>query len=120
MSGANTLFNIAQQMPMGVGVAFGAVALRITSPLYPGAAGLFPLGCFHIAFVNVGATALIGLLDALSLHPSCSGGKSANGDDLRVYTTFCEIGAKKLTFDNIARSTIPAERPGSSALERRP
>jgi len=69
MSGANTLLNIAQQMAMGMGIAFGAVALRIAGLIDPGAQGAIPLANFHVAFVIVGAIALIGVIDASGLHP---------------------------------------------------
>jgi EmrB/QacA subfamily drug resistance transporter len=76
MSGANTLLNIAQQMAMGMGIALGAVALRIAGLLDPSASGAIPLAHFHIAFVIAGLFALIGVIDTLGLHP-------AAGDSVR-------------------------------------
>jgi len=74
MSGANTLFNMVQQMAMGVGIALGAVLLRIVSPVDPDARGIIPLASFHIAFVIVGVIALCGLIDVLSLHAAAGDG----------------------------------------------
>jgi EmrB/QacA subfamily drug resistance transporter len=74
MSGANTLLNIAQQMAMGMGIALGAVALRIAGLFDPTASGVIPLANFHIAFVIAGLIALIGVIDARGLHPAAGDG----------------------------------------------
>jgi EmrB/QacA subfamily drug resistance transporter len=76
MSGANTLFNMAQQMAMGVGIALGAVALRLGVLVHPGPHGV-PLAAFHIAFILTGMIALAGLFDVLALSPQA-------GDSIRV------------------------------------
>lgn len=76
MSGANTFFNMAQQMAMGMGIALGAVALRIAGLFEPNASGSIPLMNFHIAFSIVGAISLIAIVDLLSLAPS-------TGDNVR-------------------------------------
>ena len=56
MSGANTVFNMVQQLFMAMGIALGAVALRIAGLLGPGAApGAIPLGHFRTAFILIGA-----------------------------------------------------------------
>jgi EmrB/QacA subfamily drug resistance transporter len=67
MSGANTLFNMAQQMAMGLGIALGAVALRVAAMLHPAASGPIPLIDFHIAFAIVGGVALVAVLDSFWL-----------------------------------------------------
>ncbi len=67
MSGANTLLNMVQTMAMGMGVACGAVALRLAEMLHPAGAARMPLVDFHIAFAMMGALALLGLLDVLRL-----------------------------------------------------
>ena len=74
MSGANTLLNIAQQMAMGMGIALGAVALRIAGLFDPGASGVIPLADFHIAFLIAGLIALAGVIDAWGLHPAAGDG----------------------------------------------
>jgi EmrB/QacA subfamily drug resistance transporter len=74
MSGANTLLNIAQQMAMGMGIALGAVALRIAGLFDPSASGVIPLANFHIAFVIAALIAFIGVVDAWGLHPEAGDG----------------------------------------------
>ena len=69
MSGANTLFNMAQQMAIGLGISLGAVALRLAMLLYPDRHGV-PLVAFHIAFAIIGMMALAGMIDVLALSPS--------------------------------------------------
>jgi len=84
MSGANTLFNMAQQMAMGMGIALGAVALRIAGLFQSNASGTIPLTNFHIAFAIVGVIALIAILDVLGLAPSAGDNvrcnRNASGD----------------------------------------
>jgi EmrB/QacA subfamily drug resistance transporter len=70
MSGANTLLNIAQQLAMGMGIAAGVIALRIAGLFGSSAPGAIPLASFHIAFVIIGAIALLGLIDSLGLDPA--------------------------------------------------
>ena len=78
MSGANTVFNMVQQLFMAMGIALGAVALRIGALLAPGRApGLMPLAHFRTAFVIIGALALLGSLDVLGLD-------AAAGDRVRL------------------------------------
>ena len=67
MSGANTLFNAVQQMGMGMGIALGAVALRIAGLAEPAAPGALPVASFHLAFVIVGVIALAALVDVVGL-----------------------------------------------------
>ncbi len=70
MSGANTLSNMVQTMAMGMGVACGAVALRLAEVMHPAGAARVPLTDFHIAFALMGGLALLGLLDVLRLDPT--------------------------------------------------
>jgi EmrB/QacA subfamily drug resistance transporter len=70
MSGANTLFNMVQQLCMAMGIALGAVALRLGALAGGGARpGLLPLAHFRIAFLLVGAIALLELPGVLRLAP---------------------------------------------------
>lgn len=69
MGGANTLLNMVQTMAMGMGVACGAVALRLAAMLHPAGDASMPLVDFHIAFAIMGLMALLGLLDVLRLDP---------------------------------------------------
>jgi EmrB/QacA subfamily drug resistance transporter len=71
MSGANTVFNMVQQLFMAMGIALGAMALRIAGLLGPAAApGVIPLGHFRTAFIIIGAISLLGTLDVLGLDPA--------------------------------------------------
>jgi EmrB/QacA subfamily drug resistance transporter len=70
MTGANTLFSTAFQLTMGMGIAVGAIGIRI------GAAIAEPIGLggvaaveFRLAFVMLGIIALLAVLDCLQLDP---------------------------------------------------
>lgn len=77
MSGANTLFNVIQQMAMGMGVALAVLALRLAGFVnQPGSEGAIPVANFQMAFGVIGVVALIGALDALRLDPK-------TGEDVR-------------------------------------
>jgi hypothetical protein len=80
MSGANTLFNMAQQASMGMGIAAGAVALRIAGLFGPNASGSIPLANFHIAFAIIGGVALLAILDVVGLP-------STAGNEVRLHKT---------------------------------
>jgi len=70
MSGANTVSNMVQQLFMAMGIALGAVALRIAGLLGPASApGVIPLSHFRTAFAIIGAVSLLGALDVLGLGP---------------------------------------------------
>jgi uncharacterized membrane protein YeaQ/YmgE (transglycosylase-associated protein family) len=81
MSGANTLFNMVQQMGMAMGIALGAVALRLAALLRPGAGSSVPgaisLAHFHLAFVLIGAVALLEVFDVLRLDHRAGDGVRA-------------------------------------------
>jgi hypothetical protein len=76
MSGANTLFNIAQQMTLGLGIALGAASLRLAPLFHAGAGGEVSLLDFRIAFLVVGLMALLAIVDVLGLG-------SRAGDEVR-------------------------------------
>ncbi|CAI1227308.1 MFS transporter [Serratia fonticola] len=67
MSGANTLFNMAQQMGSGLGIAIGALALRLAEMLMPQQRGVVPLADFQLAFIVIGVIALVAVLDSFTL-----------------------------------------------------
>jgi EmrB/QacA subfamily drug resistance transporter len=73
MNGANTLFNMAQQMGSGLGIAIGALALRLAEMLMPRPDGGVTLADFHLAFVAIGVIALLAVLDSFTL-----GGEAGN------------------------------------------
>jgi EmrB/QacA subfamily drug resistance transporter len=76
MSGANTLFNMVQQMGMAMGIALGAMALRLAALFGPdaGAAGGIPLAHFHAAFLIVGAIATLEVVGVAGLDPAAGDG----------------------------------------------
>lgn len=65
MGGANVFFNMVQQMAMGMGVALGAVALRLAELAHASDRPGIP--DFHLAFALVSGLGLLGLLDVLRL-----------------------------------------------------
>ncbi|CAM5776159.1 MFS transporter [Labrys miyagiensis] len=67
MSGANTLFNVAQQMSFGIGIGVGAAALRLAELWFPGEPGKLPLVDFQIAFGFIGLLAFVAILDMVGL-----------------------------------------------------
>jgi EmrB/QacA subfamily drug resistance transporter len=98
MTVANTLFNMTQQLSMAMGIAMGAVALRIAGLWGPRtASGTIPVGHFHTAFLIVGAIALMATLDVVRLDPSA-------GDSVR------QPKARQ-----ISESTSPLELPNEQA-----
>ncbi len=62
MSGANTLFSMMQQMGNALGVALGAIALRLAALMHGDVAGS-TVGDFHFAFFAVGFVGLIGVAE---------------------------------------------------------
>lgn len=68
MGGANTFSNMIQQLAMGLGIAIGALALRIAEWFHPYRAGMIPLENFQIAFVVIGVVALLSIVDTLTLN----------------------------------------------------
>lgn len=67
MSAATTFASTVQQMTMGMGVAAGAIALRISALLRHGSASHPTIPDFHLAFVIIGLIALISVLDFVKL-----------------------------------------------------
>ena len=69
VSGASTLSSMVQQMTMGMGIAFGALALRIAAFVEGNATGTPTVMDFRIAFGLVAALALAALFDVRRLAP---------------------------------------------------
>ncbi|CAI0751218.1 MULTISPECIES: MFS transporter [Serratia] len=68
MNGANTLFNMAQQLGGGLSIAIGALALRLAEMLFPGRSAAVPLADFQLAFVAIGVVALLAVVDSFTLN----------------------------------------------------
>jgi EmrB/QacA subfamily drug resistance transporter len=73
MSAATTFASMVQQMTMGMGVAAGAIALRIAALLRHGSASNPTIPDFHLAFVLIGLVALVSVLDFLKLEATAGG-----------------------------------------------
>jgi EmrB/QacA subfamily drug resistance transporter len=71
MSGANTLFSMLNQMGSGLGIAAGAVALRVGGLTHP-ATDVASLRDFQIAFVVVAVLAMSAYLDFWRLAPDAA------------------------------------------------
>jgi EmrB/QacA subfamily drug resistance transporter len=69
LSGASTLSSMVQQMTLGMGIAFGALALRIAAFAEGNASGTPSVVDFHIAFGLVAVLALAALFDVRTLAP---------------------------------------------------
>jgi len=67
MSGATTLFSMLQQMNSGLGIACGALALKLGALLRGGEGMHARPADFRIAFLLMGALALLALVDAARL-----------------------------------------------------
>jgi MFS family permease len=71
MSGANTLFSMMNQMGSALGIAIGAVALRLGASLHP-AADVAALRDFQIAFCAIALLAMSAYLDFHRLAPDAA------------------------------------------------
>jgi EmrB/QacA subfamily drug resistance transporter len=67
MSGASTLASMVQQMTFGMGVAFGAIALRLAGLFISVNADSLNADQFRIAFGLAGLVALLGITDCFGL-----------------------------------------------------
>jgi EmrB/QacA subfamily drug resistance transporter len=67
MSAATTFASMIQQMTMGMGVAAGAIALRVAAIVHHGSAASPTIADFHLAFVLISVVALISVADFLKL-----------------------------------------------------
>jgi EmrB/QacA subfamily drug resistance transporter len=71
MSGANTLFSMLNQMASGLGIAIGAIALRLASLLHP-ATEAASTRDFQIAFLVIAVLAIVAMLDFRRLAPDAA------------------------------------------------
>jgi len=68
MSGASTLSSTLSQMTMGMGVALGAIALRVAAWLHGHEAQSVTPADFSIAFLLVAAVGLVAIIDVFGLE----------------------------------------------------
>jgi MFS family permease len=68
MSSANGFFTVMTQMSMGMGVAVGAVTLRLAAWLHGGQASMPMVADFHLAFALVSIVAVLAVVDCLGLE----------------------------------------------------
>jgi len=69
MSYATSFFSMITQMSMGMGVAVGAIALRIAGSFTGNSAGAPTTKEFHIAFLLVALLSVLATLDCFLLAP---------------------------------------------------
>ncbi len=84
MTGASTLASTVIQMSMGMGVAFGAIALRIAAWAHGHAAQSVRPADFSLAFLIVAALGLAGHFRCVRAGPSrgCAGERACAGTDV--------------------------------------
>jgi hypothetical protein len=81
MSSANSFFTVMTQMSMGMGVAVGAVTLRLAAWLRGASASAPTITDFHLAFGMVSIVAVLAVLDCLGLARNA--GAEVSGHALR-------------------------------------
>jgi hypothetical protein len=69
MSSASSFFAVMQQMSMGMGVAVGAVMLRIAMWTHGAISSTPATMDFHLAFMMVSIIALLSAIDCATLDP---------------------------------------------------
>jgi EmrB/QacA subfamily drug resistance transporter len=69
LSSATSFSSMMQQMTMGMGVAVGAIALRLAALLKGHIGGAPTMAEFHIAFALVSILATVAVIDCFSLDP---------------------------------------------------
>jgi EmrB/QacA subfamily drug resistance transporter len=79
MSSANSFFAVAQQLSMGMGVAVGAVTLRLASWIHGEQSSVPTTTDFHVAFVLVSIIAALAVLDAIGLDSHAGAVVSGHG-----------------------------------------
>ena len=91
MSSATSFFSMLTQMSMGMGVAVGAIALRVAGFLDGKAAGAPTTKEFHIAFLLVAILSVVATLDCFILAPDAgaavSGHRSSPASEKSAATT---------------------------------
>jgi EmrB/QacA subfamily drug resistance transporter len=78
MSSATSFSSMIIQMSMGMGVAVGAIALRLASYVRGNNSGIPKLADFHLAFVFVSALTALAVIDCFTLEPDAGAAVSGH------------------------------------------
>jgi EmrB/QacA subfamily drug resistance transporter len=79
MSGASTLSSTLTQMTMGMGVALGAIAMRLAAWMHGHAAQSVTPADFSVAFLLVAAVGLVAIVDVFGLERDAGAHVSGHG-----------------------------------------
>jgi hypothetical protein len=79
MSSATSFISVVTQMGMGMGVAVGAVALRLSAWILSEQTGVPTLTDFHVAFALVSLIAVIAVIDCFGLERNAGAEVSGHG-----------------------------------------
>ena len=79
ITSANTLFNLAQQVTFGLGVAAGAILLRVGHGVLGPLHAAVSVADFRFAFVGAGLICVLGVLDFLRLYSRAGAAVSGHG-----------------------------------------
>ena len=78
LSSATSFFSMMTQMTMGMGVAAGAIALRLSALVTGNTSGTPTTKEFHIAFIFVAALIALGTIDCFTLKPDAGAAVSGH------------------------------------------
>jgi MFS family permease len=78
MSTATSFFSMITQMSMGMGVAVGAIALRLAGYLTGNSTGVPTTKEFHVAFLLVAVLSVLATLDCFLLDPDAGAAVSGH------------------------------------------
>jgi hypothetical protein len=79
MSSATSFFSMLTQMSMGMGVAVGAIALRVAGYFSGNSTGTPATREFHIAFLLTAVLCILATLDCFILAPDAGAAVSGHG-----------------------------------------
>ena len=69
LSSATSFYSMATQMTMGMGVAIGAIALRVAAVVRPHANRIPSMFDFHFAFILISGLIVLAIFDCFALAP---------------------------------------------------
>jgi EmrB/QacA subfamily drug resistance transporter len=83
MSSTTTFYSMVTQLTMGMGIAAGAIALRIAALLRGDSTGTPSLMDFHVSFGIIAAIAIVSVIDFLKLQADAGSGVSGRKPRMR-------------------------------------